>query len=237
MGRLAAIYRFMRRYRDPLRPILHWQYMGWVIAVAIGIATTMPFADFYLIASLASIVAGLAAIGFWLCSDFLVNRRDSLMRRANRRMKDWNRKKSNYRLLEWIPIACLVICTWASITIVSGVKWTRMSQQVYDKIEFDFSNPPARDAADGQFTVTNDSSSQLAPRHRLMCEIRLLVGGGGNQMRDITVFQMGERGWGLQASPEAGLPLLGTIEGGGDATTESCLNALTFRPTSCADFT
>ena len=112
--------------RGFLRGIFHWQYSGWVIALACGLAMTAALANKFGLAYFCLVVACLFSVGRWLTSEFLEKKTTPPKRRIL--MPDgapaevlprWRRIVWMWRLIP--AMACI------SIFVIGGV-WVRSIQ-------------------------------------------------------------------------------------------------------------
>ena len=232
-------------WREPLRPLLHWRYSGWLIAIFVASGLGMPFLDQYWTADGCLIAGGVVAIGFWLTSSYLTERRAALTTRASRRNAEMSRKEWRfYRATEWGAVLGIALLTIFSLFYVKAIKWKRISAEVESGLSIGFSSLPGSNALHTQMTITNNNVHEaLSARHRLACLQVLAVGNSGTSTisNDPPAwFSQSENGWfidwNFENSRQSSIPTLSPVGIGGDGVTESCLDFMGFKgDAECVD--
>ncbi len=203
----------------------------------------MPFVGFYTTAKCAAIGVGIAAAGFWLCSDYLVARRLRLGNRAVRRDRErlaigWR----NYRLIEWIPVSVIAVCVLVMLGWISAIQWDRESSSVNQALAIQYTVSTNGDPALSSFSVSNGTNEQLADRHRWLCRFRDVVYRQHAVVEGVWAFRSDrQKSWMMwggsdEPPPESDIEKTFVIESKGDADSTSCLRGLAFAtPVVCAD--
>ena len=237
---LAFCYSALRGARKRLRPIFHWQYSGWLIALCIPMGLSMPFLDQYLSADGFFIVAGIAGGGFWLTSTYLGNQRQVLgTRDARRNPSKYRGRLHVYRLKEWLGLVLIFLITGVGLLYVGQMAWERRSEDVQKALRITLGNSPGKSSLHTAITVINESSvGALTAKHRIACKPLLAVGAAGTssiqgdawfwQYHDVMKFDYSLK--------EEDIPITSPVLGSGDGVTEQCLGKLAFQNgTDCAD--
>jgi hypothetical protein len=241
---LLSVVAWLRARRGSLRPIFHWQFSGWFIALAVGVGMSLPFADQYGLAYFLLSIAGIAGVVFWLTSEHLEERRRVLTTRKLRRNHELlNNETAKYRWLEWSPVIAIVVCTCGTITWVSRVEWDRKSTSVNQALAIQYALHGTGDPALATFDVANNTPERLGEKHRWLCRFRDVVFAQNDRAQGIwTLWSEHDKKWyiwgdPMKPPPESDMETTFAIDANGDADSTSCLSSgMRFStPVVCAD--
>jgi hypothetical protein len=233
-------YQACERLRSPLRPVFHWQYSGWLIAILLPAGITMLLVDQYRYADIAFLFTGALFSGVWLCSDAVAAKKTRLGRREIRRDPERHRRGfRSYRLWEWIPVGFILFLTVVGFRSVESVRWYQESKDAVEKVVIEYSDRSDLDPVHTVFNVVNRSSLTLDKRHLLQCQFRHVSYENHNHVHSIWGYWSDrEKHWWISGGEFPATEMVPSyfIYPNGDATSSNCLDAMGFAASStCAD--
>lgn len=169
---------------------------------------------------------GLLIVGFWLSMDLW----KWLLHKSTR----WK------FVIGWISTSIILIAVMAVMWWWMKGNLQDIREQALRNIQIDYSIPAgsANNPLGSMFTVTNNSTEVLSPRHRLACQVRQVVANNA-LITGPTVLQY-KNGWAIVGGPLSTIPITAreesvALEPGGDAQTISCLSIFVMGHVMCAD--
>ncbi len=228
--------------RKALEYVLHWNFFSVVGALVVGGGiAVIGFQQFGLGYGLFAFTT-LWAMGHWLTSDFLKQKRQLISLRGYRR-DPVRLKRARVDFWGWL------LSVIALLSVLGGVceLWVLDTKQGYERddafnhLSIDYSIPPGAkdDPLKSIISITNNSSEELSDRHRISCKLNMAANDLGYEftMHNAWITQ-NLNGWSLLGGDEVPIKSSQPIHSGGDAESDSCLGG--FKMSSrfaCADAT
>jgi hypothetical protein len=170
-GRLFGIV------RSRLRPVLHWTYSGVAIPFFFGMGVTMLLASRYSIAYASFALFGLWSVGYWLTSDWLLERRKRLLVRSLRRdARLLQKEKRRYFALEWGVSTVLVLFAAGCIAWAFGVKKQSEQEDVEQHLSGTVESASGDSPYRSVFVLVNGGQTDILRKQVRTYPRKMLVG-------------------------------------------------------------
>ena len=151
------------------------------------------------------------------------------------------RKKTYWKfVIGWVFTSLLLITAMGIMWLWLDSILQQQRADVFDRLDFNHLSSPAynNNPLKTKFTVTNNSRYELSSKHWMYCLVNLAVGNDGSMVIGMISAQSLDGLWFVphKIPPLSKVPETAKIEAGGDAKTDECISAFSFKEgVKCVD--